>query len=207
MKRVGVIGLQGDVEEHILQTRRAAEEAGESVDVRWVRSREELEDLNGIIIPGGESTTISRLIDKFRMRDEIFRIREERGVIMGTCAGCIILAAEGDETVEIKGVRLLKMLDVKVDRNAFGRQRESFEAPVHLVLPPTGGFGGWEGDFPGVFIRAPRFIRVGEGVEVLGWLGEEPVMVKAGRVLSLTFHPELTEETLLHRYFLSLMDE
>lgn len=207
MRRVGVIGVQGDVEEHILQTRRAAEEMGKAVEVRWVRSREELSDLHGVIIPGGESTTISRLIDKFQMREGIFRIRDDGGVVMGTCAGSIILASEGDESVERKGVKLLRMLDVKVDRNAYGRQRESFEAPVYLKLPPVGDFEGWEGEFPGVFIRAPRFVRVGEGVEVLGWLGEEPVMVRAGRVLSLTFHPELTRETLLHRYFLALAGE
>ncbi|MCD6384070.1 MAG: pyridoxal 5'-phosphate synthase glutaminase subunit PdxT [Thermoplasmata archaeon] len=203
--KVGVVGLQGDVEEHVQQLRRAAEELGITVKVVWIRERDEMKDMWGVVIPGGESTTISRLIDKFGLREEIIRIREEGGVIMGTCAGTIILAVEGDESVVEKGVSLLKMVNIKVDRNAFGRQRESFEAPVHLDLPPTGAFKGWRGEFPGVFIRAPRITDVGEGVDVVGDLNGEPVMVKQGNVLALTFHPELTDDTLIHKYFLTLL--
>jgi len=150
-------------------------------------------ECDAIIIPGGESTTISKLIFKDSIAEEILEFARD-GKIMGTCAGLIVLAKHGDEQVERTRTRLLGLLDVKVKRNAFGRQRESFQTKLQMK---------YVGEVEGVFIRAPIIESVGEGVEILAKFEEKIVAVKQGRILGLAFHPELSS-TKVHEYFLSL---
>ncbi len=177
--KVGVLAVQGNFREHAAMLRRLG------ADVVEVRLPEELEGLDGLVIPGGESTAIGRLI---RLYDLEEAIRRFQGAVFGTCAGMILLDREH-----------LALVDVEVDRNAYGRQVASFEADLSL-----------EGDarpLRGVFIRAPRVRDVGPEVDVLAELGEEPVLLRQGRILVASFHPELTDDTRVHERFLDLIRE
>lgn len=188
MRRVGVLALQGAFVEHAAILR----ELG--VDVREVRLPEELAGLDGLVIPGGESTTIGKLADAYGLTEPLRRYGEEGLPIWGTCAGMIMLASDiGDHDQP-----LLRLMDVAVRRNAFGRQVDSF--CEELDVPALGAE-----PFPGVFIRAPLIERVGPGVEVLARLpGGAVVAVRQGRLLATAFHPELTDDKRFHRYFLGL---
>ena len=187
--RIGVLDLQGDVSEHTAAFRQALAEAGLSggSDVITVRRAEQIPSCDGLAIPGGESTTISKLIGKNGMRGPL---GEYQGGIFATCAGLIVMA----KAVPDPRVRPLGILDIDVERNAFGRQRESFEAdlPVKGLTTP----------FHAVFIRAPVISRVGKGVEVLAEVNGSPVAVRQGKHFGLAFHPELSGDTRLHRMFL-----
>jgi 5'-phosphate synthase pdxT subunit len=177
--RIGVLALQGAFREHA----RALRALG--ADVVEVRLPEELDGLDGLVVPGGESTTIMRLATLYGIDEAIGSFG---GAIFGTCAGMIILDREH-----------LGLADLEVDRNAFGRQVMSFEADVDLV-----------GDvipLRGVFIRAPRIRSAGPGVDVLGELDGEPVLVRDGRLLLASFHPELTDDLRVHELFLELVEE
>lgn len=198
MKKVGVISLQGAISEHKDILERSFESLGIKGEVFLIRSRRELKEVYGVIIPGGESTTISRLIRNFELREPLLRRAEEEDMpIMGTCAGLIILARYGDETVLEKGVLPLRLMNMKIVRNAFGSQRESFQAPLEIQ-----GFGE---PYPGVFIRAPLIEKVFGACEVLSTLeGKAIVMVREGNRLGLSFHPELTEDTRIHEMFLRM---
>jgi 5'-phosphate synthase pdxT subunit len=177
--RIGVLALQGAFREHAAALRKLGAEVTE------VRLPEELEELDGLVIPGGESTTIVRLAELYGLDDAI---RAYRGAIFGTCAGMIVLdRAHWD------------LADLEVDRNAFGRQVRSFEAEVELV--------GDRIPLRGVFIRAPRVRAAGTEVEVLGELDGEPVLVRDGRLLLASFHPELTDDLRVHELFLQLVEE
>ncbi|WP_041436235.1 MULTISPECIES: pyridoxal 5'-phosphate synthase glutaminase subunit PdxT [Thermus] len=184
---VGVLALQGDFREHKEALRRLGVEAKE------VRKPEHLEGLKALIVPGGESTTIGKLAREYGLEGAV-RERVEEGslALFGTCAGAIWMAKE---ILGYPEQPRLGVLDVAVERNAFGRQVESFEEVVEVR-----GLG----PFPGVFIRAPVFRRLGEGVEVLAELGGLPVLVRQGKLLASSFHPELTEDPRLHRHFLEL---
>jgi 5'-phosphate synthase pdxT subunit len=184
---VGVLALQGDFREHKEALRRLGVEAKE------VRKPEHLLGLKALIVPGGESTTIGKLAREYGL-EEAVRQRVEEGslALFGTCAGAIWMAKE---ILGYPEQPRLGVLDVAVERNAFGRQVESFQEEVRVK-----GLG----PFPGVFIRAPIFRRLGEGVEVLAELGGLPVLVRQGRLLASSFHPELTQDPRLHRYFLEL---
>jgi len=177
--RIGVLALQGAFREHAQALRRLG------ADVVEVRRPEELEGLDGLVLPGGESTTIMRLARIYGLDEAI---REYREPIFGTCAGMIVLDREH-----------LGLADLVVDRNAYGRQVRSFEADVELV--------GEERPLHGVFIRAPRIRDVGADVEVLGELEGEPVLVREGRLLLASFHPELTDDPRVHELFLDLVRE
>ena len=177
MTKVGVLALQGDFREHV----RVLGSAG-AVPVE-VRTVAELADVDGLVIPGGESTTFMRLMQLYGLDEAIKRFA---GPIFGTCAGMIVLDRGH-----------LGLVDVLVDRNAYGRQVASFEAGLDL-----------EGDgkpLRGVFIRAPRIAETGPDVEVLAELDGEPVLVQYGRFLAATFHPELTDDTRVHDRFLELV--
>ncbi|BCP65810.1 pyridoxal 5'-phosphate synthase glutaminase subunit PdxT [Thermus thermophilus] len=184
---VGVLALQGDFREHKAALKRLGLEAKE------VRKVKDLEGLKALIVPGGESTTIGKLAREYGL-EEAVRRRVEEGTLalFGTCAGAIWLARE---ILGYPEQPRLGVLDAAVERNAFGRQVESFEEDLEVE-----GLGS----FHGVFIRAPVFRRLGEGVEVLARLGDLPVLVRQGKVLASSFHPELTEDPRLHRYFLEL---
>jgi 5'-phosphate synthase pdxT subunit len=177
--RIGVLALQGAFREHAQVLRRLGAE------VVQVRLPEELEGLDGLVIPGGESTTIASLAEEYGLDDAIRAFAEP---IFGTCAGMIVLDREH-----------LGVADLVVERNAYGRQVRSFEADVEL--------DGEERPLRGVFIRAPRIREAGAGVEVLGTLDGEPVLVRDGRLLLAAFHPELTDDTRVHERFLELVRE
>ena len=193
MVKVGVIGLQGDVSEHIDASRKALENLGASGEVIWLRKPEQLEGISAIIIPGGESTTISRLMVKNGLLEPVKKLGEEGLPIMGTCAGLIMLSK--DVIGATSEQKFLELLDVKVNRNAYGRQVDSFEAPVKLAFSDE--------PFTGVFIRAPRIVRLlSEGVKPIAWLGDRVVGVEQDNLIGLEFHPELTDDTKVHEYFL-----
>ena len=187
MHRIGVLALQGDFREHSAMLQAAGAQPME------VRHAADLLGLNGIIIPGGESTAIGRLARKYELleplRDEI-----TNGLpAFGTCAGLIFMAerlTEGDQD-------LLRVLDVTVQRNAFGRQNDSFETMLDIE--------GFEAPFPAVFIRAPWVEKVGADIEVLAEVDDHPVLVRKDRVLASSFHPELTLDTRLHDAFLEMV--
>ena len=196
--RVVVIGVQGDVEEHVIATKLAMKKLGISGEVIATRKPGVVSRSDAVILPGGESTTISRLIWKDGIAEEIISSFEEGKPIMGTCAGLIILAKHGDEQVEKTKTKLLNLLDVKVKRNAFGRQRESFE--VELDVKGIGKYNA-------VFIRAPAIVSVGKDVEVLSTFEDKIVAVRQDNLLGLAFHPELTADTRIHEFFLKLREE
>jgi pyridoxal 5'-phosphate synthase pdxT subunit len=181
--KAGVLALQGDFREHV----RAFADAG-ATPVE-VRTPEQLADVDVLAIPGGESTTIGKLARAYGLVEPI-RSRAHAGMpILGTCAGMIVLA----ERVE-GGEPLLSLVDISVQRNAYGRQVDSFEADLDVEGIPH--------PVRGVFIRAPRVDDVGEGVEVLAEHEGHPVVLRQGRILVASFHPELIGETALHRYVL-----
>jgi 5'-phosphate synthase pdxT subunit len=177
--RIGVLALQGAFREHEAALRTLG------ADVVEVRLPLELDGLDGLVIPGGESTTIMRLAELYGLDQAI---RTFGGAIFGTCAGMIVLDREH-----------LDVADIVVDRNAFGRQVRSFEANVDLA--------GDEIPLRGVFIRAPRIRSVGPGIEVLGELDDEPVLLRDGRMLLASFHPELTDDLRVHELFLEMVEE
>ena len=184
MSRVGVLGLQGDFEAHVKKLR----ELGVEVDViRWPG---ELVRRSGLILPGGESTTLLKLIDEYGFGGPLQEMVRRGGVIYGTCAGLILLATE----VQRPEQPSLGLIDITAERNAFGRQVESFV-----------GQGRWAdgSELEMVFIRAPRIVRMGESVEVLATYGDEPVLVSQGNVMVGSFHPELSEGTAVHQLFLT----
>ena len=195
--RIAVVGVQGDVEEHVLALKKALKNLKIDGEVVATRRKGVVERSNAVVIPGGESTTISRLIWRDGIAEEILSLHEEGKPIMGTCAGLIILAKRGDEQVEKTRTKLLGILDVKVKRNAFGRQRESFEAEIDFK-----GIGKYKA----VFIRAPIVEEVGENVDVLAKFEDKIVAVQQKNVLGLAFHPELTEDTRIHEYFIKMIE-
>ncbi len=193
--RIAVVGVQGAVEEHVAITKLAMKKLGIDGEVVATRRKGVVSKSDGVIIPGGESTTISRLIFKDSIASEILEKAEEGKPIMGTCAGLILLAKHGDEQVEKTNTKLLELLDVWIKRNAFGRQRESFEVVLNIKNI---------GEFPAVFIRAPAITKVGKGVDVLAKFEDYIVAVQQDSILGLAFHPELTNDTRIHEYFLKL---
>ena len=170
--------MQGNFREHAAMLRRLGAEPVE------VRKPAELEGLDGLIVPGGESTTFMRLMRLYGLDEAVRRFH---GPVLGTCAGMIVLDRDH-----------LGLMDISVDRNAYGRQVASFEADVDL---------GEEEPMRGVFIRAPRLSEAGEEVETLGELDGEPVLLRQGRFLVASFHPELTDDTRVHERFLQLVEE
>ncbi len=192
-KPVGLLTLQGDYEKH----RQAFAALG--CATRGVRRPVELDAVSCLVIPGGESTTLTRLIDRNGLREPLLAFAARRPV-MGTCAGLIMLSRglEGEARGDF-GVQPLGLLDCTVRRNAYGRQVDSFTAPVDLDV-----LDGSREPFGAVFIRAPRIAAVGPGAEVVIRHGDEPVAVRQGRLLGLTFHPELTDDLRIHRAFLDL---
>lgn len=187
--RAGVLALQGAVEEHLRALRRAGAEA---VAVKRV---EQLDGLHGLIIPGGESTTIGRLMRRYGFIEAIRRFAADGKPVFGTCAGLIVMAEriEGGEEAH------LSLMDVTVARNAFGRQRESFETDLDVE--------GLDRPLRAVFIRAPLIKEAGSGVKVLSMYKGEIVAARQGRLLACSFHPELTDDSALHAYFVGMAEQ
>lgn len=177
--RIGVLAVQGNFREHLQVLRRLGADAVE------VRKPEQVEGLDGLVVPGGESTTFTRLMEIYRLDDALRRFP---GPVLGTCAGMIVLDREH-----------LGLVDIAVDRNAYGRQVASFEADLALE--------GSEEPLRGVFIRAPRLREAGPGAEIVAELDGEPVALQEGRFIVTAFHPELTDDTRVHERFLRLVEE
>ncbi|OGF57680.1 MAG: glutamine amidotransferase subunit PdxT [Candidatus Fraserbacteria bacterium RBG_16_55_9] len=185
--KVGVLGLQGDFREHLQVLKRL------DVEARDVRTTKDLAEVNALILPGGESTTMVHLMAQDGL-DQAIKERHRKGMpLYGTCAGMILLA---QEIVDSK-LRGLGLIDIAVSRNAYGRQVDSFEADLQIKNI---------GAFHAVFIRAPKIIRRSSSVEALAEHEGAPVLARQGHVLVSSFHPELTNDTRIHEYFLSMVD-
>lgn len=194
---VGVIGIQGAVSEHLDSLVRSMNDQKIEGEAIWVRSTAELDRVDGLIIPGGESTTISRLLQNNGLHDGIAEKARKGMPVMGTCAGCVLMAKEGGEAVKRTDTRLLGLMDMKVRRNAFGRQKESFE-----VLLNVEGLDR----FHAVFIRPPAIEKVWNDCRPLAFFDERIVMAQQGNLLALAFHPELSQDTAMHKMFLELIN-
>jgi 5'-phosphate synthase pdxT subunit len=182
----GVVAVQGDVSEHGDAVERAADAHGRDVDVVEIRQSGTVPDCDLLVLPGGESTTISRLLHSEGIAPEIRDHVAGGKPVLATCAGLIVTAADAeDERVDPLG-----LVDVTVERNAFGRQKDSFEAPLDVT--------GLDDPFPAVFIRAPLIDEVGDDVDVLASWDGRPVAVRDGPVVGLSFHPELTGDSRFH---------
>ena len=187
---VGVLAIQGDFAEHISVLGKLG------VQAREIRLPAHLDSLDGLIIPGGESTTLSRLMSNYDLREPITEMAMQGVAIWGTCAGMIMLSQEITEQDPVP----LGIMDIGVQRNAFGRQVDSFEQTLEISVLGADPYHA-------IFIRAPVIIRVGQGVEVLSSLEDRrPVAVQQGNLLATSFHPELTTDYRFHEYFLSLAD-
>jgi 5'-phosphate synthase pdxT subunit len=187
--KIGVLALQGDFSLHARALARCGAEAVE------VRKPEQLADLDGLIMPGGESTTLLKLMHEWGFVPALEQFHRAGKPIFGTCAGLILLARDVENPKQFS----LGLIDVTVERNAYGRQRESFEARGTATL------NGRETSVEMVFIRAPRIRRIGPGVQTLARHGQEAVMAREGRVLVATFHPELTDDPAVHAYFCEMV--
>lgn len=187
--KIGILAFQGDVSEHLCATEKAAKEVRIPCSISFVRTKTSLENLDGLIIPGGESTTLSKLCIREGMLNPMKKIPN----LFGTCAGAVMLA-KGINNEE-KGQETLSLMNIQISRNAYGRQLDSFEAPLSTKL----------GNLNGIFIRAPRITRTGKGVETLASRNGEAVACserkKGSFYLAACFHPELSS-TAFHRHFL-----
>ena len=187
--RIGVLALQGAFQAHADCIRAVGH------DAREVRTPADLAGVDALVMPGGESSTMSQLLESSMLFDDIATRLESGFPVFGTCAGMILLA---NEIVDGRNdQRCFSALDITVRRNAYGRQVDSFEADIDSLIP------GQEGVFHGVFIRAPKIERTGEAVQVLGRWNDEPVLVRQNSVLAASFHPELSGDVRLHAYFIS----
>lgn len=198
---IGILAVQGDVAENLAATRMAMDELGVEGVVTEVKNPDQISDLDGLIIPGGESTVIGTLS---LVNGSLKKIKEKiaSGIpVLGTCAGMILLSKKAkDRVVGDMEQPLLDYLDIKIERNTFGRQKDSFEADIALekIGVPK---------FRGVFIRAPSVIDAGKDVEVLSKFNEKIVAVKQGNIIGTSFHPELTADLSIHKYFVNLVQK
>ncbi|WP_174735165.1 pyridoxal 5'-phosphate synthase glutaminase subunit PdxT [Mesobacillus harenae] len=189
MVKIGVLALQGAVREHV----RSIEANGAEAVI--IKRAEQLEEVDGLIIPGGESTTMRRLIDQYQFMDGLKKFANDEKPMFGTCAGLILLA----KTIVGYDQPHIGVMDIKVERNSFGRQRESFEASLNI----DGVAEGYEA----VFIRAPHIVEAGENVDVLATHNDRIVAAREGQFLGCSFHPELTEDHRITAYFIEMVKE
>jgi 5'-phosphate synthase pdxT subunit len=200
---IGVLAVQGDVLEHVLMMDEVLKKKNIGTKTILVKRPEQLDEIDGLIIPGGESTIMSRLITEMRFGDKLIqkirtRVKDGMG-IFGTCAGAIMIAKTStDQVVKEFKQALLELMDITVVRNRYGRQQNSFEK--ELSIPVLG-----KQAYPGVFIRAPVITATKGDVEVLCGEAKEIYAVKQGKLLAITFHPELTGDTRIHEYFLQML--
>ncbi|MBS4197970.1 pyridoxal 5'-phosphate synthase glutaminase subunit PdxT [Lederbergia citri] len=186
MITIGILGLQGAVREHV----NAVEQCGAKAVV--VKTVEQLAELDGLILPGGESTTMRRLLDKYGFMEPLKEFAANGKPMFGTCAGLILLAKRIGEENDVH----LGMMDITVERNSFGRQVDSFEADLTVA--------GVADSMTAVFIRAPHIVEAGENVEILAKYNGRIVAAKEGQFLGCSFHPELTDDTRLTQYFIDM---
>jgi 5'-phosphate synthase pdxT subunit len=189
MVKVGVLGLQGAFRDHA----QALEAAGAETII--IKKVEQLNEIDGLILPGGESTAMRRLIDKYDFMEPLRQFAQAGKPVFGTCAGLILLAGQVVDREEPH----LGVMDITVARNSFGRQRDSFEAALNIKDIGEG--------FIGVFIRAPHIVEVGENVEVLAMHNDRIVAARQGQFLGCSFHPELTDDARMAQYFVAMVEE
>ncbi|GEL76312.1 pyridoxal 5'-phosphate synthase glutaminase subunit PdxT [Tenuibacillus multivorans] len=189
MAIIGILGLQGAFREH----QQSIEACGHEAQI--IKRKEQLEDIDGLILPGGESTTMRRLIDRYDFTEALRQFGQSGKPIFGTCAGLILLATDivGQDSGH------LRLMDMVVERNAFGRQRESFEAPLEIT--------GVAKDFEAVFIRAPYIVEAKEDTEVLSTYKGKIVAAQQGQFLAAAFHPELTDDYRLVQHFIDMVEK
>lgn len=195
MAKIGVLALQGDVSEHVVALERAGSGKVQAV---LVRKKGQTEECDALVLPGGESTAICRQLESSGLTEELKAAAHSGKPILATCAGLVIVSKEiigGDD----RRVRPLGLMDIKINRNAFGPQKESFEADLQVE--------GLDKPYRAVFIRAPAIGEVGEGVEVLASIGETVVAARQKNLLALAFHPELTPDPRIHQIFLKMLEE
>jgi len=194
---IGIIGVQGAISEHVNSMNKTLKKNKRIGKVFIIRNKFEIRSIEALIIPGGESTTISKFIHKLGLYDELLnRINDNNLYIMGTCAGCILLSKQIIN--DNKDIKTLKAMDFNVIRNAFGRQKESFEYKIKII--------GFNKLFNGVFIRAPIIESVFGDCKALSNIDGKIVMAKQDKFLALSFHPELTNDLSIHEYFLKMID-
>lgn len=192
--KLGVIAIQGDVSEHEEALANALKQRGMQGEIVTIKHRGIVPECDALVLPGGESTTLGKLLMREGIADEIREMNRAGKPIMGTCAGLILLASAGDKQVAKTQQHLLGIMDTKVNRNAFGRQRDSFETALDLQFLDT--------PYNAVFIRAPGIVETGADVRVLAEIDGMIVAAEQGNVLALAFHPELTSDLRIHQYFL-----
>ena len=198
---IGILALQGDVAENLMSTMEAMNELGIDGSVSQVKTPDQISALDGLIIPGGESTMMGQLSITNGAMNSLKEKIESGMPVFGICAGMILLAKNSkDRVLGATEQPLLDALDVEIERNSFGRQKDSFEAEISLepIDIPS---------FQGVFIRAPAVLRTGSGVETLGKFNEKIIAVKQGNILATSFHPELTRDVSLHKQFVKMVKE
>ena len=198
---IGILALQGDVAENLMSTMEAMNELGIDGSVSQVKTPDQISALDGLIIPGGESTMMGQLSITNGAMNSLKEKIESGMPVFGICAGMILLAKNSkDRVLGATEQPLLDALDVEIERNSFGRQKDSFEAEISLepIDIPS---------FQGVFIRAPAVLRTGSGVEILGKFNEKIIAVKQGNILATSFHPELTRDVSLHKQFVKMVKE
>jgi 5'-phosphate synthase pdxT subunit len=188
MVKIGIISFQGAITEHVASLKKAFSDLG--IKGETIRIKKSLGDIDALILPGGESTTIGNLLLQSGLFQEIQEAADTIP-IMGTCAGCILLAKKA------KGIKTLGIMDMEVERNAFGRQKESFQYPVTIQ--------GYQKPFYGVFIRAPAINRVWRDCKKLAEVDNKIVMAQQGHHIGISFHPELVDDLRIHKYFLKLI--
>ena len=198
---IGVLSIQGDVAENVTATKDALKELDEDGNVSAVKTTEQISKLDGLIIPGGESTMIGQL-SLLNGSLKLIKEKIESGMpVFGICAGMILLSKEvKDRVMGVTDQPLLDLLDVEVERNSFGRQRDSFEANVSMESIDIPNFNG-------VFIRAPSITETENEVEILSKFNEKIVAVKQGNILATAFHPELTSDISLHKFFVNMIKD
>ena len=198
---VGILALQGDVTENFMATMAALHDAGMDATVSQVKTPDQISKLDGLIIPGGESTMMGQLSMVNGAMNALKEIIDGGTPVFGICAGMILLSKNSkDRVMGSTEQPLLDMLDVEIERNSFGRQKDSFQAEISL--DPIG-----ISSFQGVFIRAPAIFTSGSNVEILSKFNEKIIAVKQGNILATSFHPELTQDISLHKHFVEMIKE
>ncbi|MDP7284584.1 MAG: pyridoxal 5'-phosphate synthase glutaminase subunit PdxT [Candidatus Nitrosopelagicus sp.] len=198
---VGILALQGDVTENFMATMAALHDAGMDATVSQVKTPDQISKLDGLIIPGGESTMMGQLSMVNGAMNALKEIIDGGTPVFGICAGMILLSKNStDRVMGSTEQPLLDILDVEIERNSFGRQKDSFQAEISL--DPIG-----ISSFQGVFIRAPAILTSGSNVEVLSKFNEKIIAVKQGNILATSFHPELTQDISLHKHFVEMIKE
>ena len=193
---IGIIGVQGAILEHANTIKRLFSETNTDGEIFIIRDKNQLEKVDGLIIPGGETTTISKILVKTGLYDKILdRIKRKNIAIMGTCAGCVVLSEKIiNSSSEIKCLNAIKM---HVKRNAFGRQKESFEQEINIK--------GFSKPYNAIFIRAPIIEKTFDDCEILAKINNNIIMVRQDKFLAISFHPELTDDLRIHKYFLDII--